>query len=393
MAKPGKMYEYYESQPTLPTVANFKSLESFQRYENQRKDLITEKLNIPVQFFQDREILEFGPDSGENALVFAKWGAKLHLVEPNQEGINTTKKNFNHFNLSNAIQSITKTDINGYTSDKLFDLIVAEGFVHSIKPDQSWISKFFTLTAPNGLVLISYTNTYGAFMELLYSLIAAYIKRKTESTSEYNLILKKIFKTKWNSVHHTRSFESWQMDVIDSPYNSRLLYTVNPEKLLNMAYQNGFTLYSSWPNYKNKNDIYWHKNLITEKEKLALSIEQIQKDQLSFFLGQQATYTLDYKKINPKLLSLLKSMDAWKKNFSSEKATEALLSVKKVLAVFKKENIDKKNFAKITCIQSLFQFINNDEIKKLITFCNTNKTFIHHWGMPTHIVVFRRMHK
>ena len=393
MTKPGKMYLYYQSQPILPTIANFKSTKSLNHYEKQRKDLITEKLHIPIQFFQGKEILEFGPDSGENALIFAKWGAKLHLVEPNNQGIETTKNNFDHFKFTHAIQSITQADIDGYTNDKQFDFIVAEGFVHSIKPDKNWLSKLSTLLSPSGLVLISYTNTYGAFMELLYSLIAKFIKNQSNSTSEYNSRLKALFKKKWHSIKHTRSFESWQMDVIDSPYNSHLHYTINPEKLLKTAHQYGFTLHSSWPNYKNKNDIYWHKNLKTEKEKLALAIEQIQKDQLSFFLGEQTNYALDHKKLNTELLALLKIMSAWKKDLSSEKAKESLKAVQKVLALFKKGKIDKKNQAKIMCIQSVFQFIHNDELGKLILFCNTNKTFIHHWGMPTHIVVFRRTDK
>lgn len=390
MAKPGKMYEYYQTQPILPTTANLKSLESFRRYEDQRKDLVTEKLNIPIQFFQDREILEFGPDSGENALVFAKWGAKLHLVEPNSQAIETSKKNFEQFNFTDAIQSIAQTDIDGYTSKKKFDFIVAEGFVHSIKPDKSWISKFSTLSSPNGLVLISYTNTYGAYMELLYSLIAIYIKRKTKSISEYNAILKEIFKTKWNSVNHTRSFESWQMDVIDSPYNSRMYYTINPEKLLKTAFQHGFTLYSSWPSYKNKNDIYWHKHCKSEEEKLALSIEQIQKDQLSFFLGEKLACSFDHKKINEQLHLLLKMMDTWKKNFSSGYSQKTLLAIHDLLTTFKKAKIDAKNSAKITCIQTICKYICDDSTKKLISFCNKNETFINHWGMPTHIVVLKK---
>ncbi|GEM_PF-6181664 len=391
MAKPGKMYEYYESQPILPTITHFKSASSLEHYEKQRKDLITEKLHIPIQFFQNREILEFGPDSGENALIFAKWGAKLHLVEPNQQGIDTTKKNFDHYKLTSSIKSITKTDIDGYTGNKQFDFIIAEGFVHSIKPDKSWLSKFSTLTASNGLVLISYTNTYGAFMELLYSLIAAYIKQKTKSNSEYNAILKKLFKTKWNSVHHTRTFESWQMDVIDSPYNSRLHYTINPEKLLKTAYQHGFTLYASWPNYKNKNDIYWHKNLKTEKEKLRLSIKQIQQDQLSFFLGEQVRYPFNHEKLNQKLLSVLGIMDVWKKDFSSTSSKKSLSAINYLLSTLKKAKIDAKNLAKIKCIQTLFKLICEDKLEMLISFCNTDKTFIHHWGMPTHVVVFRKM--
>lgn len=391
MPKPGKMYLYYQTQPILPTIANFRSIENLNHYEKQRKDLITEKLNIPIQFFQDREILEFGPDSGENALVFAKWGAKLNLVEPNQQGIDTTKKNFDHFKMINSIKSISKTDIEGYISDQQFDFIIAEGFVHSIKPDKSWISRFSTLTAQNGLVLISYTNTYGAFMELLYSLIAAYIKRKTKSISEYNLTLKKLFKTKWNSVAHTRSFESWQMDVIDSPYNSCMHYTINPEKLLKTAFQYGFTLYSSWPNYKSKHDIYWHKHLKSEKEKITLSIEQIQKDQLSFFLGEQQPYPYDHKKLNKKLLLLLKMMDAWKKDFSSPYKKKSLLAVNDLLTILKKAKIDTKNLAKITCVQTIFKYICDNNTEKLISYCNTNKTFINYWGMPTHVVVLRKI--
>ena len=38
-------------------------------------------MSVPPALFRGADVLEFGPDSGENAVVFARWGARLTLVE------------------------------------------------------------------------------------------------------------------------------------------------------------------------------------------------------------------------------------------------------------------------------------------------------------------------
>ena len=75
--------KYYKKRGILPTHAGFTESEELVAYEMMRCNFFTSKLFLPPRMFYDTHVLEFGPDTGENALVFARWGAKMTLVEPN----------------------------------------------------------------------------------------------------------------------------------------------------------------------------------------------------------------------------------------------------------------------------------------------------------------------
>jgi len=79
-----KLFNYYERQDVLPTFGNFKSAAELEAYAGLRRELFSDKLVLPPRLFRDADVLEFGPDSGENALVFAGWGANMTLAEPNR---------------------------------------------------------------------------------------------------------------------------------------------------------------------------------------------------------------------------------------------------------------------------------------------------------------------
>ena len=74
---------YYQAKDILPTYARFSKKESLDKYNLFRYKFFLEKLYLPPQMFKGASLVEFGPDSGENSLVFADWGANLTLVEPN----------------------------------------------------------------------------------------------------------------------------------------------------------------------------------------------------------------------------------------------------------------------------------------------------------------------
>jgi len=67
-----KLYQYYEAQAFLPTFANFTSQADLDAYEVGRRTLFAERLAIPLRLFRGARLLEFGPDSGENALVLRR---------------------------------------------------------------------------------------------------------------------------------------------------------------------------------------------------------------------------------------------------------------------------------------------------------------------------------
>ena len=88
------LYEYYRGQQLLPTFADFQGAPEVERYAAQRAAVLRDRAGLLPAMFNGAEILEFGPDSGENALVFAMWGAQLTLVEPNERAHETIRAYF-----------------------------------------------------------------------------------------------------------------------------------------------------------------------------------------------------------------------------------------------------------------------------------------------------------
>ena len=152
--KSGEMYNYYRDHDFLPTDANFTQYEGFLKYELSRQELFL-KLKIPLLTFRNADLIEFGPDSGENAMVFAKWGAQLSIVEPNSHAKARLLENFEHFGLSEYISYFSDSPLQYFSSSQAYDFLVAEGFIFTLRPNFLWIEKCASLLKPDGLMFFS----------------------------------------------------------------------------------------------------------------------------------------------------------------------------------------------------------------------------------------------
>ena len=81
--------DYYKSNQINPVDFSQANKEEFNAHQLLRKKLFLEILKIPFETIHDKTIIEFGPNRGENALIFAENGYKIFLKEPN---IQTHKK-------------------------------------------------------------------------------------------------------------------------------------------------------------------------------------------------------------------------------------------------------------------------------------------------------------
>ena len=112
------MYEYYRGQTVAPTFGNLRDESALERFNEHRVDLYVNKLSLPVRLFNGAEVLEFGPDTGEHALIFARWGAELTLVEPNPDAVRQIKAYFKRFRMEDRLKAVIETDIAGFASDR-----------------------------------------------------------------------------------------------------------------------------------------------------------------------------------------------------------------------------------------------------------------------------------
>lgn len=390
------LYQYYSKQKVQPTFAGFKNEKELQGYVETRKSVFY-RLMLPHTFFKGKEVLEFGPDTGENSLVFANWGAGVTIVEPNVTSHDYIKEYFSRFNFENSLKKVSASSMLDFDTKNVFDVIDAEGFIYTIKPNSAWIKKAQSLLNLDGLFILSYMELYGSFIELLTK--AVYYRVVLMGMPDNVETVQRLFSNKWDSIDHTRKFESWYMDVIKNPF-VRKEYFIDSSSLIKDMRDDGFRIFSSWPNYREFNNAKWIKSPVNESEEIVLNVTVTEKNRLSNFLGVTYFPFGDATEINKNLDVLLSitddlvdnwTVDACEKcEFSIDKIKSILISIENKASFFDEDSF-KNSINILDMIKSIYSLMKLEKPDDLIKFCQNNKTFISSWGVPAHYAVFQRI--
>lgn len=160
--------EYYGKHHISPVKQDIKNLE--RHYERRRK--LYRQCGIPVIAFRNAEILEVGPGSGYNTLAFFHWGSKhVDLVEANPKGIEDMRELFAENVIDEDKYQLFPCVVENYETDKKYDIVIAEGFLPNLYNQKEIISKLQSLTAENGIVIVTCSEDVGFFIEIMKRLI------------------------------------------------------------------------------------------------------------------------------------------------------------------------------------------------------------------------------
>jgi hypothetical protein len=399
MAQPtaDKQHLYYARNNITPTYAAFAQESDLNNYALNREKFFTEKLRLPQRFFRGAHLAEFGPDCGENALVFAKWGALLTLIEPNPKSWVNIQQYFSKFGLTDKLISLEKTDLENFNLNRRFDIINAEGFIYTI-PESVWINQFDRHLAENGFFIISYLSSYGYFLEILLKVLYHRVKNVLHLTPAQSAI--KLFQTKWDSIPHTRSIENWAMDSLESPF-VRISNCYDLPRLYRQLLDKGFVLYSGWPNTIDLLNVYWHKKQLSDEVQLQHNIDFVNRSSLSFAFDRKLFITSPdpgtVREINGQLMQLLVNMDRLIDDFNGDsirKCRDSLTSIRSFLTqgdIYADSPKDRQEaLALVHSVECIFNFLAKDDLEALINFCHGDEAFITSWGLPSQYAVFQK---
>ncbi len=378
------LHDYYSTQAIRPTHADFSSDTELSRYETLRKNAFY-RLMFPPALFSGKTVLEFGPDTGENSLIFALWGAQLTLVEPNQAAHAYIRSYFAKFGQQSQLGALVAASLLEYTPDKKYDIIDAEGFIYTVQPTSAWVQKTAECLAPEGFLIISYTTPHGGYIELLTKAI---YQRVASLCGEGLETAEKIFTPRWNTIQHTRKFASWFMDVIKNPF-VRNQYFIDPAELLKQMHDGGFRLYSSWPNYRDTLAMQWLKAPYDQQAEMQASLAFVEQSRLSHLLGRQCFIPKISSVLSGQLTKLVQLTDGLIDDSSAW--SEALACVERIADLLRNTpGVDYASACEILDMsQSIFQLIGLAQPDRLIEFCRTDPVFLKTWGMPNHYAIFQ----
>ncbi|TWB01415.1 class I SAM-dependent methyltransferase [Bradyrhizobium stylosanthis] len=392
-----KLFNYYERQDVLPTFGNFKSAAELDAYASQRRELFSDKLVLPPRLFRDAEVLEFGPDSGENALVFAGWGANMTLAEPNRHAHPKIEAYFAHFGLAGRLRELVLADVEGFRSERRFDIIDAEGFIYTVQPTENWLGIFHRLLNPDGYAVVSYYERYGGFFELALKAIHAAGKALMGRSALETAKL--LFEPKWNSIQHTRSFESWLMDVLENPF-VRHRYFLDATALCSAAHGLGFAIHSAWPSYRDGLEVYWHKKVLSADDKLRRTTRHLGRSRLSF-LGGRKLYLAGgidaVEAISASIEALVLDVDAMIDDPFGASLPRVVASLASLREAVRTTDILADDAADIEAIVAtldsfhrIFGAIGRRDASAIAALTQSDPAFINTWGQPAHFLVVRK---
>lgn len=390
------LHDYYLTQTIRPTYADFGTNTELSKYAELRKNVF-HRLSFPPALFSGKRVLEFGPDTGENALVFAQWGAHLTLVEPNQQAHAYIRNYFSQFQLNDHLDDVIAASLLEFSAQRKFDIIVAEGFIYTIQPTSAWVKKTGEYLESEGFLIISHMELYGAFIELLTKAIYQQVARDPNFGANIETA-KRLFLPKWNSVNHTRTFDSWFMDVIENPF-VRMKYFIDPVELLRDMHAGGFRLHSSWPNYRDTLAMQWIKAPLNPEDEILAAISFVEQSRLSHLLGCKCFAPEITREQIDSLTLLMQVTDGLIDDRSREACATAgncinniddLIKKMNTVSVTKHEDLNVASEV-VAMIRTVFQLMDMDDVNLLVEFCRNDKTFISTWGMPNHYAIFQRI--
>ncbi len=267
---PTSLLAYYQQNHFNPVPIAVENQSTWESHFGKRGSLYERHLGIPLFLLSGRSVLEFGCNSGENALVLASVGANLTLVEPNRQVLPRLKTLFKKFDLEKHIVRLVQETIESFESKTLYDIVLAEGFLGTLPNRDQMVQKISTFLRPGGLAVISFGDRYGCLLEMTKRMIlwrACQLGKIDNVYSQDSLELARwLYEQDFARLNSSRSFEVWWKDTLVNPFVSSATRWSYPE-LLPLVESIGCEFYSSSPKWASIDHFTWYKNVLDKKSR------------------------------------------------------------------------------------------------------------------------------
>jgi len=358
-------YGKHKISPVRQDISDFKK-------HLKRREKLYRTLGIPIIAFSNNDVLEVGPGGGYNTLCFFNWGANVDLVEPNPAGYEEMVELFSKNKIDPKSWNLFKSMIEDYNTDKLYDVVVAEGFLPGIKSRYQILSKISSLVKKGGVVVVTCVDDISYFFEYLRRLLAIRLIeiKNVKVFQEKVELLSKAFHTHLNSLKHSSRFiGDWVEDVLLNPAAVYGDFFSIADCI--KEFDNNFEFLGSSPNMFT--DYSWYKDVdfrlkdeiidqFNRKRHLLLSlnlkesINCIDKNMKLFELCKKVRLTVNdnnellNKRVVLIIIDILEEIKILTKDLDS-KITIALDEIKELLS---DDNLSKEKIANSSKITSIF---------------------------------------
>ena len=182
-----------------------------------RRQALYRHMGIIPSLLKGKDVIEFGPGSGHNALYTASLGPKRYvLVDANPTGLEQTRQRLSGCECE---ISVRESYIEDFETDERFDMVMCEGAIPWQVDPAGILKQVARFTARGGILVITCIDEVSAFVESLRRLQAAIIVDREAPIREQVQQLLPVFKRDLESLAGmSRPHEDWILDQILQPF-------------------------------------------------------------------------------------------------------------------------------------------------------------------------------
>jgi len=276
--------------------------QAFKEHNEKVGNLFRYGLNIPLDYFDGKEVIDLGSGTGENLISLATWGAKCTLVEMNEDALEVAKQVFKKYSPNFKDHKFIHSSLYDLDHEKFknkFDISHSRGVFTHVADKARAFNHLASYVKPGGYVIYGDRNTAGGIQEMLQRL--AIYKLGGDNDEKIIEISEALFSDditrSQQSVPRTREaiiFDRWVIQQQDDP---------SVKDVLDMFCNEGLDYISSWPRLdfagrgvstytdpKNDNSLKRGARLV---ENLWMMLNQGENENIDSYLGLNQEKYLD----------------------------------------------------------------------------------------------------
>jgi 2-polyprenyl-3-methyl-5-hydroxy-6-metoxy-1,4-benzoquinol methylase len=238
-------------------------------------------LGLPLNFLENKEIIEFGPGGGWNAIATSFFKPKLFVfVDASNKSVDELKKKIRNKKINSKKIVIHKLDIFNYKNKKKFDCAIAEGIIPGQLNPAKMLKHISNTVKKNGILITTTHSGCSLLSEVCRRLLRIKIIQESYNFEESINIASNIFYSHLKNLKSsTRSTKDWVLDSILSEYSGdKIIFNISDT--LDCLEKN-FYFYQSQPSFLI--DDRWYKHVkIKNKNTNDLLREQYPRIEVSF---------------------------------------------------------------------------------------------------------------
>jgi SAM-dependent methyltransferase len=385
------LLQYYQDNKFNPVPIALGTTSAWQSHFAKRQNLYQRHLGIPLSLLKGCSVLEFGCNSGENALVLASVGANLTLVEPNDRVFPRLKALFQQFGLQERVVELVQTGIDSFESEKLYDIVLAEGFLYTLPNRDELLLKIINLLNPGGLAVVAFGDRCSLWLEMLKRMVlwrAYQLQGIDDVHSEEALNIAKCFYAEdFAKLNASRPFEVWWKDTMVCPFLSSAYHWSYPE-ILSIVEEAGCEFYSSSPQWGSMNHFNWYKNVVDRQSRHSLLLENLASI-FPFFLTGLSPSNCEWQPAASEVIDSVVTLVAKMADYTTDSPVESLVypdALNQYLSNSQDVRLQEFNLE----MNNLYKALKSDRVEELLSTYHETKWLRNLWGTPQHYICFTK---